>query len=253
MSTETNPKLPPITLKVPKKCKGCQCTDCSQLLTSVKYLLNEVAELKARVSNYDKSMKEENAETINSLVKEQTKNSQVKFQARLNSVEKRISSTVVNAKAKEESIHEVEERKRREKNFVVYGLPESDKTEPRQRCDDDKALVCETLKKSGIQVDQNELVSVFRAGKKVDNKNRPTVIKLSSKIKRDDVIQNGLQIKTKTDFRVSPDLTPMQRETLSSLYKQADERNQSDESKNYCWRVVGPREMPKLVRKPKQN
>ena len=57
-------------------------------------------------------MKEDTAEKLNSMVKTQTENSQVKFQARLQSVEKKISSTVVNAKAKEESIQEVEERKK---------------------------------------------------------------------------------------------------------------------------------------------
>jgi hypothetical protein len=44
----------------------------------------------------------------------------------------------------------------------------------------------------------------------------------------------------------------MQRENLSSLYKQAEDKNKHCESKNYCWRVVGPREMPKLVKKAKQ-
>jgi hypothetical protein len=62
-------------------------------------------------------MKNENVETINSLVTWQSKNSQMKFQAKLNSGEK-VSSTVVNAKAKEEFFHVVEERKRSEKTNV---------------------------------------------------------------------------------------------------------------------------------------
>ena len=246
-------KVPPVTYKLPKKCKAYKCAECNKQQESVIYLLSVVAELKNQMSNFDNSMKEDTAEKLNSMVKTQTENSQVKFQARLQSVEKKISSTVVNAKAKEESIQEVEERKKREANFVVYGIPESSKTDPKQRCEDDKAFICETLKKSGVKVNQNELLSVFRAGKKVDAKNRPTVIKLSNKIKRDEIIQNGLQIKQQTDIRVSPDLTLMQREHLSSLYKQAEEKNQDSESKNYYWRVVGPREMPKLVKKTKQN
>jgi signal-transduction protein with cAMP-binding, CBS, and nucleotidyltransferase domain len=105
-------KVPPVTYKLPKKCKACKCAECNKQQESVIYLLSVVAELKNQMSNFDNSMKEDTAEKLNSMVKTQTENSQVKFQARLQSVEKKISSTVVNAKAKEESIQEVEERKK---------------------------------------------------------------------------------------------------------------------------------------------
>ena len=70
-------------------------------------------------------MKKDKTETLNSMVKTQIVNSQVKLQARLRSVDKKISSIVVNAKAKEESIQEVEESKM---SNVYYGRSESTST-----------------------------------------------------------------------------------------------------------------------------
>ena len=93
--------------------------------------------------------------------------------------------------------------------FFVYGLQESNNTETKQRCEE-KVSLSETMRKSGIQNHQNEFLSVFR-GEKIGDLNRPTVNKPSNKIKRDEIIQNGLQIKNQTDIRVSPHLTQMHR------------------------------------------
>ena len=60
---------------------------------------------------------------------------------------------------------------------------------------------------------------LFSGQEKIDDKNRPTVNKPSNKIKRDEIIQNGQQIKNQTDNRVSPHLTQMQRSNLRTLYK----------------------------------
>jgi hypothetical protein len=94
------------------------------------------------------------------------------------------------------------------------------------------------------------LLNIFRAGKKSERA-RPVVIKLSSKEKRDDIIQKGKEIKITSNIRVSPDLTPMQRQQLSALYKEAEEKN-GTASGNYEWRVVGPRDQPRLVKRTKE-
>ena len=80
------------------------------------------------------------------------------------------------------------------------------------------------------------------AGKKSD-KARPLVVKLNNKELRDDIISKGKKFKIATNISVSPDLTYIQRQNLSSLYTEAEEKN---ELENYEWKVVGPRNLPNL-------
>ena len=80
--------------------------------------------------------------------------------------------------------------------FFVYGLQESNNTETKQRCEEDKVSFSETMRKSGIQNHQNEFLSVFR-GEKIGDLNRPTVNKPSNKIKRDEIIQMDYKSKIK--------------------------------------------------------
>jgi hypothetical protein len=147
------------------KCKKCNCPDCNDKEKLHQNLLSEIAKISERLKILEKTTMKDNTAQLTSIIKQQTESTQDKFQARLHTVEKTISSNAVNAK--DNSIHEVEERKRRETNFVVYGLPESNNLEPKQRCEDDKVILSETLRKSGIQIHQNEFLSVFRAGKKL--------------------------------------------------------------------------------------
>jgi hypothetical protein len=241
--------------------KVTKCADCIVLNDKLNLVIEEMKKMEQKMEQKILKLEEawKNQETIQettaakfiNMNKVMSENSQVKLQSRLSKVEKVISSSDCSGKKKIDSIQEVEERKKREKNCVLYGLQESDKTDPKQRCDDDKVLITKTLKKAGIKIKEADLLSVFRAGKKQD-KNRPTIIKLSCQTTKDEIIKHGFHIKTETSIRVSPDLTPMQRENLSNLYKQAEEKNKDAESKNYLWRVVGPRDLPKLVKKPKQ-
>ena len=39
-------KVPPVTYKLPKKCKACKCAECNKQQESVIYLLSVVADLK---------------------------------------------------------------------------------------------------------------------------------------------------------------------------------------------------------------
>ena len=149
------------------------------------------------------------------------------------------------------ALDEVEDRERRKCNLVFYGLPESEQETPKDRVEDDKAGIRKTLEKVEIQFKPDEIITIFRAGKKSDRP-RPVVVKLRSKELRDEIISKGKKIKIATHITASPDLTNIQRQNLSSLYTEAAEKNQT-ESENYEWKVVGPRDLPSLVRRAKKN
>jgi hypothetical protein len=149
------------------------------------------------------------------------------------------------------AVSEMEEREKRKCNLVFYGIKESENENPKERVEEDKAKVIDTLRAAGIQLPMSSVFSIFRAGKKSD-KTRPVVVKLSSREKRDEIIKRGREIKSSSNIRVSPDLTPMQRKNLSSLYAEAEEKNKTAPG-NFEWRVVGPRDQPRLTRRAKEN
>ena len=128
---------------------------------------------------------------------------------------------------------------------------ESTKENPKDRVEDDKTEIKKALEKINVDIQPSEIVTIFRAGKKSD-KARPLVVKLSNKEVRDDIISKGKKFKIATNISVSPDLTYIQRQNLSSLYTKAEEKNQN-ELENYEWKVVGPRNFPNLVRRTKRN
>jgi len=168
---------------------------------------------------------------------------------RLNSLEKKIPEGSHTMNEKNSAVDEMEEREKRKSNIVFYGLTESEKENSKDRVEDDKAEVISTLKTAGIQLTPSSLLQIFRAGKKSE-KARPIIVKMSCKDEKDKIIEKGREIKTKTGIRVSPDLTPMQRKHLSSLYEEAEEKNKI-EMGNYEWRVVGPRDLPRLAKRQK--
>lgn len=150
------------------------------------------------------------------------------------------------------AIDEMEDRERRKCNLVFYGLLESAQENPKDRVEEDKTGVMRALERIQIQMKPIEIVSIFRAGKKSE-KARPLVVKLSNKERRDEIISKGKSFKITTNITVSPDLTFMQRQNLSQLYTEAEEKTKN-EAENYEWKVVGPRDLPGLVRrKKKQN
>jgi hypothetical protein len=256
------------------------CEGCSRCAGKVLQRLQTLEETQIKMQDYCKELEEKLESATQKIVDLESqlevvvKTTNQKFEEQMNqvpqpSVTKKQSTTLKSDKCEGEAstsfseetskddpgkrtaIDEMEDRERRKCNLVFYGLLESAMENPKDRVEEDKTGVMRALEKIQIQMKPFEIVSIFRAGKKSE-KARPLVVKLSSKERRDEIIRKGKSFKETTNITVSPDLTFMQRQNLSQLYTEAEEKNQN-EAENYEWKVVGPRDLPSLVRRRKKQ
>ena len=77
------------------------------------------------------------------------------------------------------------------KNIIVFGLPESEKTIPEERKEDDvKKMVglCKNICK--IKFNENDISKIIRLGKVTEDKERPLLITISEEIKKREIFRN---------------------------------------------------------------
>lgn len=121
-------------------------------------------------------------------------------------------------------LNEVEERRFRETNLIVYDMPESTNMNLQTRIDDDKALVLENLSviKPGLHINK-----VVRLGKKRnDGLPRPLKVVLESAHDVKCILREKSKVST---ISIKSDDTPKQRSYLRSLKDQLKTRVESGE------------------------
>ena len=121
-------------------------------------------------------------------------------------------------------IREHDDRKTRSSNLMVYNLPESNNTIPKERKLSDESLIKQIATNLGIEID---MLNGFRIGTKTPGKLRPYKIILDSKKTRRDLLINAKYIKDKvsSDLKnviITADLTPTQREERKILMKELE-------------------------------
>ncbi|KAG7153996.1 putative Endonuclease-reverse transcriptase-containing protein 11, partial [Homarus americanus] len=79
-----------------------------------------------------------------------------------------------------EHIEALNERKKRENNIVVYGVPESGSPTMSERIESDKSYALNLIKECGITSGQEIIIKVIRLGKFIQGKARPMLVKLST-------------------------------------------------------------------------
>ncbi|KAG7155540.1 hypothetical protein Hamer_G023220 [Homarus americanus] len=139
-----------------------------------------------------------------------------------------------------ELIEELNERKMREDNIVVYGAPEPGSPTMNERIESDKSCALNLIKECGILSGQEIIVKVIRLGKFIQGKARPMLIKLSTADIKANLFRNirNLQGNMKfQDIRIANDLTKREREHEAVLWQEA--KNLMDSGKGRH-RVVGP-------------
>ncbi|KAG7163512.1 putative PHD-finger-containing protein 1 [Homarus americanus] len=147
-----------------------------------------------------------------------------------------------------ELIEELNERKMRENNIVVYGAPESGSPTMSERIESDKSYALNLIKECGITSGQEIIVKVIRLGKFIQGKARPMLIKLSTADIKANLFKNirNLQGNMKfQDIRIANDLTKREREHEAVLWQEA--KNLMDSGKGRH-RVVGPPWRRRLVK-----
>lgn len=109
---------------------------------------------------------------------------------------------------------EVEERKRREANILVFNLPENESSTGSENKKADEDRIQEICSKLGLE--NIQFVTTFRLGKKLPQKPRPIKVILQNKAHKKFLLDNARNIPTKApNFNrviFTKDLTPQQRE-----------------------------------------
>ena len=150
-------------------------------------------------------------------------------------MEKEIESGMEQAKkeVKEEMTVEMKEQEKKGSNIVVFGVKESEKSDPEEEKADDAAVIRKIAEEVDVEI-AGEVEILFRAGKKEGaSKPRPIVVKVHDDETREALKRKAYLLGRKDAWKgvfVAPDLTRKQREEARKkemeLREEADRLNE---------------------------
>lgn len=140
---------------------------------------------------------------------------------------------------------EIQERKMREKNIIIFGLPECDSENKQERDKHDQDEIKEIFAASKIRLDIEEPIKTSRRLGKYDNTkpSRPLVATLDSVEQKVLLFKNFYYAKQHEKYKkmsISNDLTQTEREQEKKLWNEAKKQQESDRSGDYMYKVRGP-------------
>ena len=118
-------------------------------------------------------------------------------------------------------------------NIVYYNVPESSKNESADRMKDDFDLITKSYSETAIA--HTDVTSIFRVGKKDDNKARPIVVKYINLETKKRILNGSENLKLlynneSINIYVSVDRTPKQREEHKKLVTELKQRRDGGET-----------------------
>lgn len=119
---------------------------------------------------------------------------------------------------------ELNARKNKETNMVVYGVPESASQVARERIQYDRSFTLKLLQACETVCDPSKITRVVRLGNKEDGKKRPMRVILSSVAIKTELFGNLSKLKGKENFkgvRVVHDMTKRERDLDAALWEEA--------------------------------
>lgn len=128
----------------------------------------------------------------------------------------------------ESTINEINEREKRSKNIIIFGVNESESTDLNERKEYDKNQVVSIVSQMVPNIDLNKS-TIIRLGKPDSKKPRPLRVTLKNKEQAVEVFR-GQKKKPKKGIKIRNDLTVMQRENLQRLREQLVERQANGET-----------------------
>lgn len=152
-------------------------------------------------------------------------------------------------------ISEINERKSREGNLILYGVSEKESDDKDERIKHDREMVTEIGKICEAGVTEGDITKITRLGKfdkEKENPSRPILVTFKDPKKKISFFKRGNNLKTNTKFsktRVSNDLTKKEREEDKKLYLEAKEKE--EQSGEFTYKVRGPPWGRRIVRQRK--
>ena len=156
----------------------------------------------------------------------------------------------------------IQEKENREKNIILFNVPESfsDVGIDRKKYDEDKfRSLCEHVVEKPVPVDK-----IYRLGKKADTqgndreiddqqnngKKRPVKVCFKSVFDKRVFLSNLYKLKNSEfdEINVRHDLTEDERKTTKKLLTEASNRNESEKPEGFLYRVRGPPYAQRIVK-----
>lgn len=155
-------------------------------------------------------------------------------------------------------LSELDERKSREKNIILFGLKEAGLDTGEERQQKDMETVRDVFKTCKVRTNSDSFARVIRLGKydseiaeDPEKAGRPVLVTLQSMELKTGLFKKiaALHDTDKyTGVRIANDLTKTEREKERELYKVAKGKNESNPSDDFTYKVRGPPWARKVVR-----
>ena len=219
-------------------CRTCNST-AKSMMTMMTTLQTQHTKLEASVSDLKNDMKEckrECTESHSKLEKEirDCKQECSGINAQPNTQTKEETSVILDQLFHDKMVA-IEEREKRRSNIILFRLPESTSDEPIVRKKDDETKVKSML--DGLpDRGKLEIKSLYRLGRRTDEKARPLKVIMGNQTMRDDVLSGfrdgklDLSSYDEGSIQFSRDRTKAEREDYRKLRKELNDRKEKGES-----------------------
>ena len=138
--------------------------------------------------------------------------------------------------------NEIEERKKKKENLIIFHLPEPEHDDPKEREKEDTSKMSDIFEKI-LGVEDSKIIKSFRLGSRkrsneTDTKPRPLLIKIRHVDEKYSVLKNAKKVKTSDDptiksIWIAKDLTKAERETQKQNWiKKKESQTRSEEALN---------------------
>jgi hypothetical protein len=142
-------------------------------------------------------------------------------------------------------VDEINERKKRENNIVIFGLQESESDEKKERGEHDLRQIKEMFIDSKVQLEGDAIKKNYKRLGRYDSKkpSRPLLATLEHTNQKIILFKNFHYAKQNQKYEnvsVSNDLTQTEWEKEKKLWSEAKRQQISDVSRDYMYKVRGP-------------
>ena len=137
---------------------------------------------------------------------------------------------------------EINERKNREKNILIFGVPECPNGEPAEKNEKDKKMIQEMSSHCGVKIGDKDIIRISRIGKpKPTGDHRPMLVAFEALESKIELFKNLSKLKDSPydSVRINHDLTKAQRAENKRLIEQA-QRQERESGGKTMYRVRGP-------------
>jgi len=167
-----------------------------------------------------------------------------------------VQRTLVETRA--QATEQIDKESRRN-NIILYKVPESDKSRAEDRNKDDVAFSLQLFNNSmQLGISDEDLIQVFRLGRRDDDVPRPLMIHLASYTCKNLIMESLYKLKhADMKFKriiVAHDMTRTERDECKKLVAEAKSLSEQDNSGEYLYRVRGkPGQMRVIKIKQRQQ